>query len=299
MAEIDQVTNFDGNYFRMVGVSLAKTLTKSIRWINRFGDKKHRVVVPFYLSLTGDEHYVLDAFVDDIVDKRVTLNTDQIPRGIITLESFTQSSDEFANPNQYITKRTIISDELRKIVSKIKAVPMTFSYKIEVVLASEIDVYNFSKKFLNMLFNYFFFSIDYYGLKIDAVLELPDDKTVEIPREIGGDLTDERKKKFEVNVDVRSYYPIFRIDTDDLEVCDNDGDIDWDRLDVPRPTSDFEKSLNNIPRSAYGDVVAADKVLWKSYIFEMKELKNRKTLSDQENKTEHDNDAIIIAGDEE
>jgi len=295
--EIDQVTNFDNNYFRMVGVALAKTMTQSIRWINRFSDKKHRVVVPFYLSLTGDEHYVLDAFVDDVVDQRVTLNTDQIPRGIITLENFTQSSDEFANPNQYITKRTIISDELRKIVSKIKAIPFDLSYKIEVTLATEIDVYTFSRKFIDMLFNYYYFSVDYYGLKIDSVLELPDDKTVEIPREIGGDLTDERKKKFEITVNVKSYYPLFRIDTDDLEVCDNDDEIDWSRLDVPQPTGDFENSLNNISNqgtaSKYGDVVNVDKVVWASYIFELKQLKNRGTLTNKEAKDKHDDSAII------
>ena len=40
------------------------------------------------------------------------------------------------------------------------------------------------KKIINTLFNYMFFNIDYYGIKIDAVFNLPDDKEVTIERDI-------------------------------------------------------------------------------------------------------------------
>lgn len=240
--------DYDNQFFRMVTISLANTISKQIRWINRFEPTdefptgKIRVFVPFYTSLTGEERFCLDAFSDDILDKRVILNTDQFQRGDIVLMSIASRSDEFANPNQYLSKNCIINDNLKRVVSKVKAVPMTINYDIEIQLATENEVDKCSQKILDLLYNYFFFNFDYYGLKIDAILTLPDDKTIEIPREIT-DLTSDRKRKIKFPLTIRTYYPIFRITTDDLEICDNDNDIDWDSLDIPRPTTDFLSSL--------------------------------------------------------
>ena len=46
-------------------------------------------------------------------------------------------------------------------------------------------------------------------------------------------------------MDVATYYPIFKIESDDLIVCDNDDEIDWDYIDVPQPTNDFLNSIKN------------------------------------------------------
>lgn len=245
---IDHVYDYDNQFIRMILISLAKTLTKSIRWINYFKPKgeetgRTRVLIPFYSSLTGEERTVLDAFVDDIVDKRVTMNTNQFQRGMIIFNGFSTRSNEFANPNQYLAEKKNINGVLRKIISKVKAVPVTLSFDIEIQLATQNEVAKCSQKILDMFYNYMFFNIDYYGLKIDALITLPDDKSITINREINYEA--DRKKEIKFSLDVNTHYPIFKINSDDLIVCDNDGDIDWDRLDVPRPTVDFEKSLKN------------------------------------------------------
>lgn len=249
---IDNTYNYDNQYFRMIAVSLAKTLSRSINWINYFENKKIRVLVPFYLSLAGDERFLLDAFADDIVDKRVEMNTDQIPRGVITLNSFVTNSDEFANPNIYLSKKTKLNGEYRKIVSKTKAIPVTFNFDVSIVLDSELDTYKVSEKILKVFFNYKFFNIEYYGMKIDAVLSLPDDKTIEIVRETN--LTTERKKKVNFPLTVKSYYPDFYIDTDEYEICDNDSEINWENLGM-------------IPPSEREDIPNYKRVYWSNYIF--------------------------------
>ena len=250
--------DFDNQFFRMVTVALATTISRRVRWISRFTPTndfptgKRRVILPFYTSLTGEERFGLDAFIDDIAGTRVALNTDQFQRGDVILTNFGPRSEEFANPNQYLSKKCYINDNLKKIVSKVKAVPMNMNYDIEIKLASEIEVDKCGQKILDLIHNYYFFNFDYYGLKIDAVLVLPDDKTIEIPREIL-DLNASREKKIKFSLTIRTYYPIFRITTDDLEVCDNDGDIDWDKLDVPRPTTNFLESLKNY-NASYGQM---------------------------------------------
>jgi hypothetical protein len=258
--------NFDDTYYRMVTIALCRTLNKSIRWINYFEKDgvltgKYRVLVPFFTNFPGDERFAFDAFVDDIADKRVELNTDYIPRGEVTLTSFSPTSEEFANPNQYISKNTIINDQARKILSKIKAIPFKFNFEIKIKVASRTDAYKAYEKLIKFLYNYMFFNVEYYGLKIDAVAILPDDESIELPAEIN--LTSEKIKELRFNLTIQSYYPLYQIETDDLEICDNDSEIDWDYLGVNRPDMNSDDDLLHIRP-----------VWWTDYLREMKELQS-------------------------
>jgi len=273
--ELDNVYNFDDVWIRGIGVSLCRTLTRNIRWINRFAEGgpegnglKRRVVCPFYLTIPGDERFVLDTWVDDIRGERIELNTDQIPRAVVTFNSATPISNEFANPNQYLSQQTKINDEVRNIISKVKAVPIQLNYQIEISVASERDAYMAWQRTLDTLFNYMFFRMDYYGLQIDAVLLLPDDQSIEIPREI--DMGSDTRKVMKFSINVKSYYPIFKINVDDLEVCDNDDEFDWNRFGVPKPTTDYFDTLKKYLKN-YGQVDSAgiQKVFWKTYFYKL------------------------------
>jgi len=247
MKEIGHVYDFDDQFFRMVTVSLANTLSKRVRWINKYTPENDnetgykRVFLPFYTSLTGDERFVFDAFIDDIVDKRVSMNTDQYQRGHITLNSISSNSEEFSNPNQYLAQKETINGVIKKIISKVKAVPITLTYDVTIQLATANEIDKVTQKLMNTFFNYQFFNFDYYGIKIDAQFILPDDKGFEFIRDV--DMQSDRKRKMTFTLEIKTNFPIFMIDSDDLIVCDNDGDFDWDKIGVPRPTLDFKDSL--------------------------------------------------------
>ena len=213
--EIGQQYNYDNVYLRMVTVALGKTLNKSIRWINYFKDEKICVSLPFNYRMFGQERFLLDSYIDDITDRRVELNTDQIPRAVITLTSFNSVSDEFANPNIYIPKDCKIKNEWKRIITKVKAVPMQMNFDIEILLDDVRDVWVCSEKIMNTIFPYFFFNMDYFGIKIDLVLSLPDDRTIEVPTE--GDFTSDKKKTIKFPLTIKGYYPIWTVDTDDVE----------------------------------------------------------------------------------
>lgn len=253
---IGEQRNFDDSYFRMVSVALTKSLSRCMMWINYFQDTKQRVVVPFYISMAGNDRFVLDAFVDDIVDSRIELNTDVIPRGTVTFNGFTTDTAEFANPNTYLSKKAVINGEMKSFLQKTKGIPVKINYDIDIVLMTEIDVYKCSEKIMNMLFNWFFFNIDYFGIKIDAVFALPDDKTLEITREVN--LDSENKKHIKFSLTVSTYYPSFFEDTDDYIICDNDEEIDWSRTCKTKPSLKDPKDLSKI-RAVY----------WKNWIWDM------------------------------
>jgi hypothetical protein len=218
--QIGHEYNYDNNYFRMIIVALAKTLNRQLRWVYRFETGKKCVSLPVFTTMTGEERFLLDSFVDDITDKRVELNTDIKPRGIINLENWGPTSDEFANPNIYIPKTVKIDRELKRIVTKVKSIPIQFTFNFEIHMNSENEVYYINQKILDMMYNYYFFSIDYYGLKIDSVMFLPDDKTVEQPRAIPID-TQNRDKVMKIPITVKSYYPSWKVDTDKIDCGEN------------------------------------------------------------------------------
>jgi hypothetical protein len=255
MSNIGIHHDYDDQFFRMITISVAKTLSRNIRLINKFEPEDetktgmYRFFLPFYTSLTGSERFVLDAFVDDVVDKRVNVNTDQHQRGSIIFTGFNSRSDESANPNQYLSKKEEINGTIRKVISKVKSVPVTVNFDIEIQLATMNEIDKVSQKLMNIFYNYQFFNFDYYGLKVDAFFNLPDDKSIEIQREIAMDT--DKKKFIKFSIEVQSYYPIFMIDSDDLYVCDNDDDINWDNLEIPRPSLNYNKSIRNY-NEAYG-----------------------------------------------
>jgi len=257
--KVDQDFNYDNIFFRMLHISLAKTLNKRIRWINYFSDEKKCVSVPMYLSFAGSERFLLDTFLDDVRDERVELNTDQIPRGIITPTSISTVNNEFSNPNIYIPKNTKIHDEYKKIITKVYAIPINVSYEIEIRLDSEIDVYKASEKILDLFFNYRFFNMDFFGIKIDNILELPDDKTIKLPRDSDINLTSDNVKSLTFSLNVRSNYPSWQVDTDEIE-CENKEfenikRVYWnvyvhdkDKLDDDLPTDPNLKHIENFDK---------------------------------------------------
>jgi len=231
---IDEDYHYDDNYFRMITVSLARVLNSRVRWINRFENKKMRVLLPFYVSMGGQERFLLDAFVDDIPNKRVELDTTQKQRGIITFNGVTSNDDQFANPHQYLSKKTKINDKMRTVWSRTKAVPVTTSFDVKIRLDNEGEIMTCVSRLLDTLYNYYFSSFDYFGQKIDLFFKLPADKSIEIIRE--QNLTSDITPTISMPLEIETYYPIFKVNTEDCEICDNDDKIDWNFLGVDRPT---------------------------------------------------------------
>ena len=245
---IDDAYNYDDNFVRMTTIALAKTLGTKIRWINRYSDgKKHRVIIPFYTSFAGQERFMLDAFVDDVVGSRVELNTDQKQRGTITFKGGSQRDDEFANPNQFLSKESKVNDELRSVISRVKAIPISLNYEISITLDNEWELDTCYTRMLDVLYNYRFFNISYFGMKIDSFFKLPSEGGIDIPRN-GSIGTDASIISMKFTLEVVTYYPAFTVNTEDYEICDNDDSIDWDFLGIEKPNKN-SKSKEEMKRA--------------------------------------------------
>ena len=204
--------NFEDVFFRDLTVCVLDTLEGQIKWTNRFTSGDLFVQVPIYYSLTGDERFLLDSFSDDIVSENrfIELNTDLIPRGHLTMTGFNIKSDEFANPNVWLRMVVENETEIRKILGKVRAVPITVNYDLEITLSSEIDTFKCSQAILDTLWIYKFMYFEHNFMNIDAVMLMPDSNSIEMSRE--KTLTSDNNIKLKCSFTVETYYPAFRRD---------------------------------------------------------------------------------------
>ena len=206
---IGQKFNFDEVFFRDLTVCVLDTLEGRLNWINRFSSGNVPVNVPIYYSMTGDDRFLLDSFQDDIVSENryVELNTDQIPRGHLTLTNFNIRSDEFRNPNVWL--RTVVEDdvEVKKLLKKVRAIPITVTYDLTIILKNEIDIFKCAQEIMNTLWLYRFMYFEHNYMHIDAVMLMPDSETIQIQRE--KNLKSDDTVRLTATIEVQTYYPAF------------------------------------------------------------------------------------------
>ena len=202
--------NFEDCFFRDLTVCVLDTLEGEIRWVNRFSSGDREVNVPFYYSMTGDERFLLDSFTDDIASNNrfVDLNTDIISRGHLTLTGFDIRSDEFANPNVWLKMVIENKEEIRKVLTKVRAVPVSVKYDLTILLSSEIDVFKCSQAIMDTLWLYRFMYFEHNFMNIDAVMLIPDSNQVEMNRE--KNFTSDNQIKLTLSFEVQTYYPAYR-----------------------------------------------------------------------------------------
>jgi len=204
--------NMDDVFFRDLTVCVLDTLEGQIKWVNRFTSGDVDVKVPFYYSLTGDERFLLDTFSDDVVSENrfVDLNTDIIPRGHITMTGFNILSDEFANPNVWLRMVVENEAEIKKVLTKVRAVPVSVAYDLEITLSSEIDIFKCSQAIMDTIWIYKFMYFEHNFMNIDAVILTPDNNSIEISRE--KNMTSDNNIKMTISFEVQTYYPAYRKD---------------------------------------------------------------------------------------
>lgn len=202
---LDSSLNFDDTYFRDLTVSVLHSLQDKIWWINKFTDENRLVTVPFYYSFTGSEDMMLDSFVDDVPGQRVELNTDIIPRGHITITGVNAEFTKIRNPHVWMRSDLEHDEEMYSIYSKVKAVPMSTTFEVEIKLDSEIDIWKCYSKILDIFSLYKYANFQYKGIFIESYFALPEGKEITMPRE--HDLTSESLITIKFPIEVKSYYP--------------------------------------------------------------------------------------------
>lgn len=203
-------TNFSDVYLRDVIVGFLGFLRNRFSWTQVGENGPLKVNIPIYYSLTGDSRYIMDAFYDDVVDMRVNMNTDTIPRGVITLNSWEIKQDEFTNPNIWLNINKEIDGELQQIVTQTKAVPIKLSFSLDTIVDNEIDIFKAWQTYMDNMWIYKYFTYEYAKIPINAVFNFVANTESQFVREFsfeGG-----KALKSTYNFDIHTFYPIFDLD---------------------------------------------------------------------------------------
>ena len=245
----------------VVLVGTLDTLEGEIYWNYDFSSGIKKIIVPFYYSLTGDEKFALDTFVDDIAsnNRLNELNTDIIPRGILTMNGFDMLTDQMTNPNVWVRTTYENADEIKNELKKIRSIPVSIKYELGIILNSENDYFKCAEALMNTIGVYKYFAFQYNSFNINAVIQLPDSNQFEITRE--ANLTSKNLIKLSTTFEVLTYYPGYRrSDTNGSSIRNNDGTYNnangWDNAYT---YDSFKNTEENI--------VIPKKTKWYSNIF--------------------------------
>jgi hypothetical protein len=204
---VGQHFNFDDVFLRDLIVSLMDVLNQRIYWHNHWEDETRKINVPFYYSVTGGDDFLLDSFVDDVPDRRIELNYDQVPRGIVTLNDWKVKSDQLTNPNVRISRYVEDNSILKRIVSKIRSLPLSATFEIKIKVASEIDLFKAVQAFWNFVYQYQYFDFEFGYLRVNGFFKMPDQKSNKVVREITMDSPIYPEQTFSLNVE--TFFPLF------------------------------------------------------------------------------------------
>lgn len=211
-------SNFDDVYLRNVIAGFLGFLKQRFFWYNESEELgKQKVDLLIYYSLLGDNRYIMDAFYDDAPDKRVNMNTDQIPRATIKLDSWSVKNDELTNTTIWLNLTKEENDELIEVAAQCKAVPVKLNFTLETVVDNEIDIFKAWQTYMENLYVYKYFSYDYNRMPVKAVFNFSGDTDNPLTRE--KTFGDKRELIISFPLEVHTFFPIF----------DNENDIENDK----------------------------------------------------------------------
>ena len=207
---IGERLNYNDTFFRSLTAAVLDILEGEIYWVYKFSTGDKEVTVPFYYSLTGDEKFLLDAFTDDVVsdNRKSELNADGIPRGVVTWTGFDILNEEMTNPNVWMKMSIEEQDEVKNVLARVRAMPISAKYDVSIILNSVNDVFECAAAIMNTLGQYRYFSFQYNFINILGVVQLPDSGQFEKETDIS--FTSDNKVKYNMSFEVKTCYPAFR-----------------------------------------------------------------------------------------
>lgn len=214
--------NFSEVFLRNVIVGFLGFLQGKFNIITSSNENgKKSINVPVYYSFTGKNRYILDAFYDDIPDKRVQSNTDQIPRATIKLDSWNIKNDEFTNPNVWVEVEKVLNDEIFEFATQLKAVPIKLNFNLEIIVENEIDIFKLWEEYMKTIWIYKYFNFTYHRIPIQAVFNFIGDTDNEFVRDFNFGDANVNRFKMNYSFEVHTFFPLFDINRNNIKEYNN------------------------------------------------------------------------------
>ena len=209
MSAYNQEFNKDNVILRYVIVGLLAELRNKIYFYNQVDeDVVSKINVPFYYSVTGNERFLLDAFLFGATENGEAVGDyEVVPRGVAQLSGI--SIDSGSMTNKFIRSQFVreIQGQLKTFSLETAFLPINLTFDITVVCSNNLEMLKVTESIMSKLYKATFFQIDLGMMRVQASLEVPEDYSQERLFEYA--LND--KKEFNVTfpIEVKTFMPVF------------------------------------------------------------------------------------------
>jgi hypothetical protein len=210
--------NADDSVIRHIIVGLTADLNNKVYYyIQRTGEQRDLVKIPFHYAITGSEQFLYDNFLQDsLLDpsgEKAMGNYNKIPIGILNITSI--SIDSASLVNKYI-RGTYVKEmpdqTMRSFISQFQMIPVNINFDCTIKVDSLLDQLKVTEAIIKRLYKNNQFNVDAGSLqegtyRLASYYKLPEDYTQEKPIEFGFD--DLKQYTITFSIEMLSFIPSF------------------------------------------------------------------------------------------
>ena len=207
--------NTDDIFLRNLTISLLDLLNGEMEIDLARNDRRETYPVPFLYNYGTDEGFLKDFYIGLPNDCRIPVaegTYDIIPRGIVTLASFSPKSSDITN--KFIRgsfTQTELGENDQKVLAGYSAhlfsIPMVVRFDIKVISDNLNKVFKIAEKLLQLNYANRVMYFQYNGTRIPAQFQFNTPETVD--KKYTFTMSDNNKINLSLQVEVETYLPSF------------------------------------------------------------------------------------------
>jgi hypothetical protein len=172
--------NMDDVFLRNLIVALLNSLNDRLKYI-QVNDQQDilEVYVPFYFSLTGDEPFLQDSFLEYINCKTDEIhaegNYDIIPRGVVTFQGV--DLDTGGLTNKFTRMNYTVEDkdgQMKTFSSYTNSIPLNVPFNVAMKADTLLDAFKLFQSAVTIFYKTYTFSFEYDGFRIPVQVGFPE-----------------------------------------------------------------------------------------------------------------------------
>jgi hypothetical protein len=172
--------NTDEVFLRNLITSLLRSLNDKLTY-KQVNDQQEvlEVYVPFYYSLTGDEPFLQDSFLEYINCKTDEIhaegNYDIIPRGVVIFQGV--DLDPSGLTNKYTRMNYTVEDtkgQMKTFSSYTNSIPLNVSFNVNMKTDTLLDAFKLFQSAVTTFYKTYTFNFEWEGFRIPAQVGFPE-----------------------------------------------------------------------------------------------------------------------------
>jgi hypothetical protein len=208
--------NVQDIFLRNATLSMLDLLNRQVIIQLKRDDKIEDHGVPFFYNFGGDEGFMKDFFLELPTDchypNHAEGNYEQLPRGILTLSSFTIKPSD--NTNKFVrgsfneeTRDENDQKSIKAFSARLFTLPMVLTYNIKI----ESDNINKTFKIMEKIFDFYYKNqvryFQFRGVRIPAQMTFPD--SAQFTKSYSFIYSDTNTVSISLDINMETYFPSF------------------------------------------------------------------------------------------